>query len=27
LKKYKPNHILFRWRRPRPLFRRHQERI
>jgi len=27
LKIYKSNHFLFRWRRPRPWFRRHQERI
>jgi len=27
LKKYQWNHFLFCWRRPRPWFRRHQERI
>jgi len=26
LKKYQSNHFLFCWRRPRPWFRRHQER-
>jgi len=27
LKKYQSNHFLFCWRRPRPWFRRHQERM
>jgi len=27
LKKYQSNHSLFCWRRPRPCFRRHQERM
>jgi len=27
LKKYHTNHFLFCWRRPRPWFRRHQERM
>jgi len=27
LKKNQSNHFLFCWRRPRPWFRRHQERI
>jgi len=27
LKKYKLNNFLFCWRRPRPWFRRHQERM
>jgi len=27
LKKYQTNHFLFCWRRPRPWFRRHQERM
>jgi len=26
-KKYQSNHFLFCWRRPRPWFRRHQERM
>jgi len=27
LKKNQSNHFLFCWRRPRPWFRRHQERM
>jgi len=27
LRKYQSNHFLFCWRRPRPCFRRHQERM
>jgi len=27
LKKYQSNHFLFCWRRPRPWFGRHQERM
>jgi len=27
LKKYQSNHFLYCWRRPRPWFRRHQERM
>jgi len=27
LKRYQSNHFLFCWRRPRPCFRRHQERM
>jgi len=27
LKKHQTNHFLFCWRRPRPWFRRHQERM
>jgi len=27
LKNFKSNHFLFCWRRPRPWFRRHQERM
>jgi len=27
LKKYQSNHFLVCWRRPRPWFRRHQERM
>jgi len=27
LKKYKSSNFLFSWRRPRPWFRRHQERM
>jgi len=27
LKKYQSSHFLFCWRRPRPWFRRHQERM
>jgi len=27
LKKNQSNHFLFCWRRPRPRFRRHQERL
>jgi len=26
-KKYQSYHFVFRWRRPRPWFRRHQERM
>jgi len=27
LKKYQSNHFLFCWTKPRPWFRRHQERM
>jgi len=27
LKKYQSNHFLFSWRRPRPWFKRHQDRM